>query len=86
VPLSPEEFEKEFNSPFKTKKYHYSYKHEAELTEENMKKTFVNLCSTAFIQNKDLTVRQENLNSDTMNSEERQEAMYKMKIELENLS
>jgi len=51
-----------------------------------MKKTFVNLCTTAYMQNKDLTVRPENLNLDTMNSEEKKEAMYKMKIELEDLS
>lgn len=51
-----------------------------------MKKTFVNLCTTAYMQNKDLTVRPENMNLDTMNSEEKKEAMYKMKIELEDLS
>lgn len=49
TPLSPEEFEKEFDSPFKTKKYHYNYRHPEELTEENLKRTFINMCTTAFI-------------------------------------
>lgn len=48
VPLSPEEFEKEFESPYKTKKYHYNFRHEGELSEENMQKTFINLCTSAF--------------------------------------
>jgi hypothetical protein len=44
------------------------------------------MCTTAFIQNKDKTVREENLNLDGMNSKEREEAMFKMKMELEKLS
>jgi hypothetical protein len=32
-PLSEEEFEKEYNSPYKTKKYHYNFREEDELTE-----------------------------------------------------
>jgi hypothetical protein len=30
--LSEEEFEKEMDSPYKTKKYHYNYRNEEELT------------------------------------------------------
>ena len=36
TPLSPEEFEKEMDSPYKTKKYHYNYRNPDELTEENL--------------------------------------------------
>lgn len=36
VPLSAEEFEKEMESPYKTKKYHYNYRNPEELTEENL--------------------------------------------------
>jgi hypothetical protein len=86
TPLSPEEFEKEYDSPFKTKKYHYNYRQPEELTEENLKRTFINMCTSAFIQNKDKTVREENLNLDSMNSKEKEEAVYKMKMELERLS
>lgn len=73
-------------SPYKTKKYHYNYRQPEELTEENLQKTFVNMCTTAYIQNKDKTVREENLNLDGMNSKEREEVMFKMKRELEKFS
>jgi len=36
--------------------------------------------------NKDKTVRVENLNLDSMNSSERKEAMFKMKMELDKLT
>lgn len=85
-PLSVEEFEKEMQSPYKTKKYHYNYRNADELTEENLQRTFINVCTSAFIQNKDKTVREENLNFDGMNSKQREEAMFKMKLELEKLS
>ena len=35
-PLSEEEFMKERQSPYKTKKYHYNYRHSAELSDENL--------------------------------------------------
>jgi len=35
-PLSEEEFVKEKESPYKTKKYHYNYRHNEELSEENL--------------------------------------------------
>ena len=71
-PLSPEEFEKEMASPYKTKKYHYNYRNADELNDENLQRTFVNMCTTAFIQNKDKTVREENFNLDGMNGKERE--------------
>lgn len=43
TPLSPEEFEKEQDSPYKTKKYHYNYRNPEELTEENLRRTFLNM-------------------------------------------
>jgi hypothetical protein len=73
-------------SPYKTKKYHYNYRHPEELTESNLRKTFSNVCSTAFVENRDKTIRAELLNHDTMNSKEREEAMFKMKHELEKMA
>lgn len=78
-PLSEEEFEKEFNSPYKVKKYHYNFRNEEELTEENLRKTFVNLCTTAFYHNKEKTIRQEHLNLDSLSTKEREEIVFKMK-------
>lgn len=84
-PLSEEEFENEYDSPYMTKKYHYNYRWDSELTEENLQKTFVNLCTSAFFHNKDKTVREDTLNLDALNSEEKKEVMYKMKRQLEEL-
>lgn len=36
-PLSEEEFEKEYHSPYKIKKYHFNFRHDDELTEEQLK-------------------------------------------------
>lgn len=85
-PLHPDEFEKEMDSPYKTKKYNYNYRHPEELTDENLQQTYINMCTSAFIQNKDKTVTTKNLNLDGMNSKEREEVMYKMKLELDNLA
>ena len=84
--MSEEEFEKEFNSPYKIKKFHYNFRHDDELTEENLRKTFVNLCASAFFHNKEKTIRSEHLNLDSMNSKEREEIVYKMRKQLESLS
>lgn len=73
-------------SPYKTKKYHYNYRHPDELSEENLRKTFINMSSKAFVENMDKTVRQENMNFDAMQSKERKEAMYKLQLQLEKLS
>jgi len=78
-PLSEEEFEKEFNSPYKVKKFHYNYRTEDEINEENLKKTFINLCTSAFFHNKEKTIRKEHLNFDSMNSKEKEEIIFKMK-------
>ena len=86
VPLSEEEFEREADSPYKVKRYHYSYRHPEELADENLIKTYVNLCTSAFFHNKEKTVRSENLNLDSMNSEEKEVVMYNMKRELEEMS
>lgn len=67
-PLSEEEFEKEYDSPYKVKKYHYNFRQDDELSEENLRKTFINLCTTAFFHNKEKTLRPEHLNLDSMNS------------------
>ena len=78
-PLSVEDFEKEFNSPYKVKKYHYNFRQDDELSEENLKKTFVNLCTSAFFHNKEKTIREEHLNFDSMNSREKEDVIYRMK-------
>lgn len=85
-PLSEEEFEKEYNFPYKVKKYHYSFRHEEELTEDNLRKTFVNLCTSAFFHNKEKTIRMEHLNLDSMNSKEKEEIVFKMKKQLESMA
>jgi hypothetical protein len=85
-PLSEEEFEKELDSPFKVKKYHYSFRREEELTKENLQKTFVNLMTNAFFNNKEKSVTDENLDLDSMNSEEKEVVIYRMKKELEDMS
>lgn len=74
------------DSPYKTKKYHYNYRHPEELSEENLQRTFINMTTTAMIQNKDKTVRADMLDVDNMNSKEREEAMVKMKIKLEKMA
>ena len=84
-PLSLEEFEKEYDSPYLTKKYHYNFRHPSELADENLKTTYTNLTTKAHFDNKDKTVRVENLNLDTMQSKEREEVVYKMKRELEEV-
>ena len=85
-PLSPEEFEKEQDSPYTVKKYHYSHKHPEELTEDYLRKTFVNMATRAFFERQDKTVLVENLNFDSMSSKEREEVMYRMNLELEKIS
>jgi len=85
-PLSAEEFEKEHDSKYKIKKYHYSFRRAEELTEENLRKTFINMCTNAFFHNKDKTIRIENLNYDAMTTKEREKLIYNMKIELEEMS
>lgn len=44
------------------------------------------MATKAFFERKDKTVRQENLNLDSMSSREREEVVYRMKRELEDLS
>jgi hypothetical protein len=85
-PLSPEEFEKEFDSPYKIKKYHYNYRHPEEISERNLKQTFLNMYAHDDLIKMEKTVRQENLNFDVMSSKEREEILYKMKRNLEEMS
>ena len=78
-PLNEDEFERELESPYKIKKFHYNYRHDFELSEENLQKTYVNMCTTAFFHNKDKTVRDDKLDFDSMHSEEKEEVMFKLK-------
>lgn len=50
-PLSIEEFEKEYESPYLTKKYHYNFRHESELADDNLKKTYINMTTKAHFDN-----------------------------------
>ena len=84
-PLSLEEFEKEYDSPYLTKKYHYNFRLHSELADGNLKQTYINLTTKAHFENKDKTVRIENLNLDTMQSKEREEVVFRMKRELEQV-
>ena len=85
-PLSEDEFEKEYNSPYKIKKYHYNFRTDNELTEENLKRTFINLCTSAFFHNKEKTIREEHLNLDSMNSQEKEDVIFRMKKQLEEFN
>ena len=67
-PMSEEEFEKEYHSMYSVKKYHYNFRTDEELSEEHLRKTFVNLCTNAFFHNKEKTIRPEHLNMDSLNS------------------
>lgn len=68
------------------KKFHYNFRPDEELSEENLRKTFINLCTTAFFHNKEKTIRNEHLNLDSMNSTEKEEVIFKMKKQLETMS
>ena len=68
------------------KKYHYSFRHASELTEDNLIKTYVNLATNAHFHNKDKTVREENLDMDALTSEDREKVMYQLKRELEDMA
>ena len=68
------------------KQYHYNFRNEEELNEENLQKTFVNLCTTAFFHNKEKTIRDEHLNLDSLGTKEREEVVFRMKKQLEQLS
>ena len=85
-PLSPEEFEKEYDSPYKTKKYHYNFRHPEEMSERNLRQTFLNMYAHDDLVKSEKTVREENLNFDVMSSKEREEILYKMKRNLEEMS
>ncbi len=78
-PLSEEEFEREYNSPYKVKKFHYNFRQEDELNEVNLQKTFVNLCTTAFFHNKEKTIRDEHLNLDSLSTKEKDEVVFRMR-------
>ena len=85
-PISPEEFEKELNSLYKVKKFHYNFRQDDELSEEHLQKTFINLCTSAFFHNKEKTIRPEHLDLDNLSTKEKDEVVFKMKKQLENLS
>ena len=61
------------------KKYHYNFRDESELSEDALRKTFVNLCTSAFFHNKEKTIREEHLNLDSMETKEREEVVFRMR-------
>mmetsp|Transcript_32705 Transcript_32705/g.24145 ORF Transcript_32705/g.24145 Transcript_32705/m.24145 type:complete len:121 (+) Transcript_32705:1-363(+) len=53
------------------------------MSEENLKKTFINLCTTAFFHNKEKRLKLESLNLDAVNSAEREDVYFRLKKQLE---
>lgn len=85
-PLTREEFEREQDSPFKVKKYHYNYRRPEEITDECLQKTFANLVTVAHFHNKEKSVSKEYLNIDNLQSDEREKITYDMKRKLDQMS
>lgn len=75
------------DSPYRTKKYHYNYRHQTELSDDNLKKTFANMVSRDKVQlgAGEKSVRDEYLNWDAMNSEAREEQIYLIRQKLDEL-
>lgn len=76
--MSEEEFEKEFDSEYRTKAYHYNYRHPVEMEEENLRKTYVNLCTHAFFNNKEKSIKPEKLEFDSKQGQEREDKIYEL--------
>lgn len=84
IPLSEYEFNKEMNSSYKTKKYHYNYRWPEELTEEYLKKTFINMVANdKLYTGNEKSVRKENLNYDALQGEDKKEMVFRLKQKLD---
>ena len=83
-PLSREEFEREEEGPHTVKKFHYNYNHPSEMSEENLKKTFINLVTKNHFEKQDKTVREEDINFDFYNAKEKDEMMFRLKRQIDD--
>lgn len=84
-PLSPEELDYEKASPFKVKRYHYSFRDDDELSEEYLRKTYINMQMRHHFAAKSKTVRDDVLNLDSENSKEKEEMVFALKAKLESM-
>ena len=84
IPLSEYEFKREMNSSYKVKKYHYNYRWPEELTEDNLKKTFINMMTQdKLYAKKEKSVKQEDLDFDALEGEEKKEIMFRLEQKLD---
>ncbi|CAI2359543.1 unnamed protein product [Moneuplotes crassus] len=84
IPLSEYEFQREMNSSYKVKKYHYNYRWPDELSEENLKKTFINMMANDHLYSgNEKSVKQEDLDFDALEGEAKKEMMFKLQQKLE---
>lgn len=84
IPLSEYEFKREMNSSYKVKKYHYNYRWPEELTEENLKKTFINMVAhDKLYTGHEKSVRKENLDFDALDREAKKEMIFRLKQKLD---
>lgn len=84
IPLSEYEFKREMNSSYKVKKYHYNYRWAEELTEENLKKTFVNMVAhDRLYSGNEKSVKKEDLDFDALKGEAKKEMIFRLQQKLD---
>lgn len=84
VPLSEYEFKREMNTSYKIKKYHYNYRWADELSDEYLKKTFINMVTHDKLYTKnDKSVKTEDLNFDALQGEDKKEMVFRLKQKLD---
>ena len=84
IPLSEYEFKREMNSSYKVKKYHYNYRWPEELTEENLKKTFVNMVAhDRLYSGNEKSVKKEDLDFDALEGEAKKEMIFRLQQKLD---
>lgn len=84
MPLSEYEFKREMNTSYKIKKYHYNYRWADELSDEYLKKTFINMVTHDKLYTKnDKSVKSEDLNFDALQGEDKKEMVFRLKQKLD---
>jgi hypothetical protein len=72
------------NSTYKVKKYQYNYRWADELSDEYLKKTFINMVTHDKLYTKnDKSVRSEDLNFDALEGEDKKEMVFRLKQKLD---
>ena len=83
VPLSEFEFKREMDSTY-TPKYHYNYRRPEELTEEYLKKTFINLVAhDKLYSGQEKSVTKDAINFDILEGEAKKEMVFRLKQKLD---